>query len=163
MVVPSSISSRQILVGEFLHSADRRTTATFSKYGSESIPARSVKWLPAINEVELSPRVSETVRKPNPFVAFDRRLYSEIMDKAFGTYTYDGRFSARFDTLGPKFTGDDNLNFIILAEAVASLAQCSQLDHPRSSDSLLQLALYPKNDLHRLDLAININYPGSIQ
>jgi hypothetical protein len=163
VVVPGPIRSRHVLVGEFLHGPERRTTAESPKYGNVSIPARSVRWFPAVNELELPPRVSEVIRRPNPFVSFDLRLYTEIFDRTLGTYVHGDGYAARFDTKSAKFTGDDNLDFIILAESVARIVQeidgggdISRYSH------LLDLAISQRDTEYKFDLSMNINSPGSI-
>jgi hypothetical protein len=107
--------------------------------------------------------VSEVIRRPNPFVSFDLRLYGEIFDRTFGTYFHANRYAARFDTKWDRFTGDDNLDFIILAESIAQIVQ--EIDKGRDISEyrgLLDLAVSRKEPPYKIDLSININSPGSI-
>jgi hypothetical protein len=163
IIVPAPIPQRRILVGEFLYGPERRTWAVAPKYGKEPIPGRAVRWFPPINEIELPERVSEVVRRPNPFVSFDLRLYREIFDRTFGTYAFDNQHSARFDTRSQAFTGDDSLDFIVLSEAVANMvAACENPGGLSGFSSLVQLAVSQRAAEYQSNLSININSPGSI-
>jgi hypothetical protein len=163
VVVPGPISSRHVLVGELLHGPERRTMAEVQQYGKVPIPARAVKWFPLINELELPERVSEVIRRPNPFVSFDLHFYSEIFDRTFGTYVQGDRYAARFDTKSDKFTGDDNFDFIILAESIAKIVQEIESGGDISQyRNLLELAVSKREEIYKANLSININSPGSI-
>jgi hypothetical protein len=163
VVVPLPISTRQVLVGEFVHAPDRRVTASSNRYKAVGMVARQVRWFDPVNEMALSERVSEIIRRPNPFVSFDIRLYREIFDHSFGTYVDKDGFTAKFNTNSQVFTAGDNFNFMLLAEAVAKLVE----EIERSGDiskynSLLELASSQRDEKYEIDLSININSPGSI-
>jgi hypothetical protein len=163
VVVPGPISSRTVRVGEFLDGPDRRVGVKLERYGDEVVPARRVRWFPPINELELPERVSEVIRRPNPFVAFDKTQYTEIFDRTFGTYVFGDEYSARFDTKSARFTANDNLDLMLLAEAIATLVESSQIGVDVSRfGHLWQLAVQPKSAEYKSDLSININSPGSI-
>jgi hypothetical protein len=162
VIVPTPISHRRVLVGEFLHGPERRTVAVARRYGNEGIPARAVRWFPAINELEVPERLSGVIRRPNPFVSFDRGLYREVFDHTFGTYVFKDQYSARFDTLSERFTSENNLDFIVLAEAIAQIVAESDGGRDISTfPRLVALALSDRMELYKTNLTININSPGS--
>lgn len=162
VVVPGTIPSREVRVGEFLDDPETRVSVKIDRYGEEPIPARRVRWFPAINELELPERVSEVIRRPNPFVSFDKTQYTEIFDRTFGTYVYGDQHTARFDTKSAHFRGNDNLDLMLLAEAIASLVELSETGGSGAqANHLWQLAVRPKSAAFKTDLSININSPGS--
>jgi hypothetical protein len=163
VVVPGRLTSRTIRIGELLDGPEDRIRLSVPKYGSEFLPGRRVRWFPPVNELEVAARVSEIIRKPNPFVAFDRTMYEDVFDHSYGTFQYKGKYSARFDTHSARFSGTDNLDFMILSESVAKIIEIIEndgIDNPYNS--LIALADAHRSDLYKMDLSVNINSPGSI-
>ena len=163
VIVPSPMRTRRVLIGEFLDKPETRISVTTPHYGSEKILARRVHWFPPVNELELPERVSEVIRRPNPFVAFDIRMYGEIFDKSFGTYVHNGEYNARFDTRADLFRADHNFSLSILVEAIAALLSFIETGSTDEIENrLLEIAGRAKEGIYESDLAININSPGSI-
>jgi hypothetical protein len=163
VIVPTALSTRRVLVGEFLTGPETRVSVEIDRYGKETIPARRVRWFPPINELELPHRISEVIRRPNPFVAFDRTLYEDIFDRTFGTYFYEngGKISARFDTKSEHFQASDALDFSVMSEATARMVEFLDTKSTVEIISLIAAAVAPRSPSYQTEMSVNINSPGA--
>lgn len=163
LVVPDKPTSRKLLVGEFLGSPEERVLVRVDHYVDALVPARRVKWIDEINELEVSSRVSEVVRRPNPFVAFDRTLYAEIFDRAYGTYVHGKHFTGRFETGAMHFMDQSGFDFFVLASAIARYVEAVDAGETafKSGGSLVHVAASARSEPYRMDTAVNINSPGA--
>jgi hypothetical protein len=161
IVVPDRISSRRILIGELLEGPDHRIVATAPDwYGSESIPARPVRWFPVVNELELPEELSDVLRRPNPFTLLSRIFYPEIFDQTYGTYQFGEAQAARLTTSAPDFTSSDNLDLSLLVQMVAVLLYSAEHDQGPFEHFGQVLDFSVPADLIA-SLAISIHSPGA--
>jgi hypothetical protein len=168
VLVPHPGSTGAVSIGQFTDAPGRVVSLELSDEGeSSTYLGRRVKWLPSWSKRSAPESLVDLLQTPVSFFGLGDLARQKIYTIAFGSFVHDGVNVASFYTQKELFTSRDNRllsSWIELMEALSA-----STESPKAAAAVKAAAdLYDIIDLasiddeDRMDLAININSPGSV-
>jgi hypothetical protein len=161
VVIPDKLSSRRVLIGEFLEPPERRLPMHIARYGAEQVPARRVRWFPSVEELSLPEGLSDVLRRPNPFTLLGKQFHQDIYSGSYGTFYGGDVFATRFHTRAPDFTNSDNFDFGIITTLWSKI--CADIAAGKTDVTYADLSILFEGAIppeFKPSMACNINSPG---
>lgn len=160
VVVPPKSYMADAWVGEVTGAAYEIETITVGRlFGEESLPGRSVKWLARIPKRDLPYSILEALEKPNAAFLVERSLRGVFYKLAYGNYSIDDSYSARFDVTSPDFDTIDDVRIQSFFNFVA--ANTKAVTEGVAIKGFSEAAFFDSGD-YIPHLQTNINSPGSL-
>ena len=167
VLVPQEGATGFIRIGQFIEEPGIVAQVTAVDRRSERVYyGRKVRWLGAVSKRRVPSEVLERVQTPVTF--FDMGDAGRLLfyREAFGSFSYDGDNYAEFITQKDVFTSRDSRNLSTWFELVevleASLRDkfiAAKIKDRSLRDVIDDLSI---DEVDRVDLAININSPGTV-
>lgn len=135
----------QIALGELQDEAGelRRLEYTANEKTTETY-GRSVRWLGRVDKNKLSANLVKSLHSSTAFHLLPNSVYEEVYLSAYGTFTYDGIYVAKFETDKETFTPTDYANIGALFNGLAVVHDLAAA-HKTSDQEFLELAMLSDN------------------
>lgn len=173
VVPPGSVFSR-VLIGEILDDEFQEITVP-QVWEREKVPARRVRWLATPLRGDCSVDLQRRFPSPNTVRTLERTARAEIYSLAYGSYSIEDSFTAKFDVTSADFSTRDDYHLQQFFNVVAAISQ--YLESKQSSrgngntepdgsvvvaKNLDEIIALLTDDAYVPVLSININSPGSL-
>ncbi|WP_373413724.1 hypothetical protein [Ensifer aridi] len=103
IAVPPRNFAGKVHIGEFADDPSQIFEQEVERYPGDPIPARNIRWLGAIEKVDLPVRVIEAFRKPTPLLLVGMSDRDSFYSAAYRNYYREGHYSATFDVTSAEF------------------------------------------------------------
>jgi hypothetical protein len=168
VLVPHPGGTGSISIGQFTDSPGRTLSLEIMDNGvSSTYVGRRVKWLPSWSKRFAPEALVDLLQTPVAFFNLGDLARQRIYTIAFGSFVHDGVNVGSFYTAKELFTSRDNRllsSWIELTEALSASTEDSEVaEAVKEAEDLYDIidaAIIGDDD--RMDLAININSPGSV-
>lgn len=162
VIVPPKSYMDEVLIGEVRSSGTKYETVKVPRlFGNEDLPARSVRWLARLPKTELPFAILDALQKPNAAFIVERSLRGQFYKLAYGNYSINDLYSARFEVTSADFdTFDDALLqgfFNFTAANTRAIAEERENEVKR-----FEQAAFVDSGEYLAQLQTNINSPGFI-
>lgn len=159
VVVPPINFKGTAYIGELVEEASTTRTLLVPRYPGEPLTGRRVRWLATMQKSELPAKVLDALQKPLTIFLLQRDFWPQILRRAYGSYTTEGEYGARFEVTEDRFQTVDDFaiqaffNFVVAnSQAIANGMEVQDLKRAAFADIR---AIAP-------DLFTNVNSPGGI-
>lgn len=167
VLVPHPGSTGAISIGKLVDQPGRVISFEATDDGvTSTYTGRRVRWISTWSKREAPTALVELLQTPVAFFNLGDTAGQKIYTNAFGSFVYDGLSVASFFTSKDFFTSRDNRllsSWIELTEVLSA-----SVDRPEAAKAVRDQDIHDLIDAFviaeadRVDLAININSPGSI-
>jgi hypothetical protein len=161
IIVPSSIPKRRVLIGELLDDALTRVQQELERYDGAQVIGRRVRWINPVDELRVSPQLSDILRRPNPVTRVSNEFYYNIFDEYYGSYYLDFLYASRFDTGSYDFTTQNSFDFGVLNELFSKLTY--DVDVSSKTEEYRDISIVFSGGIpsdYRPRISCNVNSPG---
>ncbi|MCM2434109.1 hypothetical protein [Agrobacterium rosae] len=159
VVLPPINFKGDALIGEFTGEPSDVETLMLPRYGDEPLSGRAVRWLSKIPKQKLPAQTLDALQKPNPIFLVERSAWPDIFRRAYGSYSFDGDYSARFAVTSERFNIADD--FIIQAFFNFVSANSDRIDNDETDLLDLREGAFAAGDAAP-ELYTNVNSPGGL-
>ncbi|NTA58126.1 hypothetical protein G6L32_05675 [Agrobacterium tumefaciens] len=159
VVLPPINFKGDALIGEFTGEPSDVHTLSLPRYGEELLSGRSVRWLSKIPKQKLPPQTLDALQKPNPIFLVEKSAWPDIFRRAYGSYSYNGDYSARFEVTSERFNIADD--FLIQAFFNFVSANTDRIDNNATELLNLRAGAFAAGDFAP-ELYTNVNSPGGL-
>jgi hypothetical protein len=164
VVVPPAQYFQKALIGELLDDPEDFEPIVVPRvWENEAVPSRKVRWLASPLRADLSVDLQRRFPSPNAFRKLDREARAEIYSFAYGSYSVEDSYTARFDVTAAEFNTVDDYYLQQIFNVIA--AGCQLIDEGAAFgdiQSIGDLVARLSNPAYIPDLQVNINSPGSL-
>ncbi len=159
VVLPPINFRGDALIGEFTGEPSDVRTLLLPRYGEEPLSGRAVRWLSSIPKQKLPAQTLDALQKPNPIFLVERSAWPDIFRRAYGSYSYSGDYSARFEVTSERFNIADDF----LIQAFFNFVSANTELIERNSSELLSLRAGAfAAGASAPELYTNVNSPGGL-
>jgi hypothetical protein len=160
VVVPPRSYREEALVGEIAGGPlEIETLAVPRYYGIDELPGRKVRWIGRLPKRELPFSILEALDKPGAMFLVERSQRGMFYKLAYGNYSIDDSYSARFDVTSADFDTIDDVRIQAFFNFVAANTKAVAEGAPVRS--FADAAFFDSGD-YIPHLQTNINSPGSL-
>lgn len=160
VVVPPRSYREDALVGEVASAAREVETLAVSKYfGIDELPGRRLRWIGRLPKRQLPYPILEALDKPGAMFLVERSLRGVFYKLAYGNYSIDDSYSARFDVESPDFDTIDDVRIQAFFNFVAANTQA--ILEGKKPKSFAESIFYDSGS-YIAQLQTNINSPGNL-
>ncbi len=159
VVLPPQNFKGNAVIGEFTGLPSDVVNLSMQRYGDEPLSGRSVKWLAEIAKHKLPPQTLDALQKPNPLFLVDRSAWPAIFRRAYGSYSLNDEYSARFEISSEQYDISDV--FIIQAFFNFVAANTERVRTRKKTLLNLRDGAFSAGDAAP-ELYTNVNSPGGL-
>lgn len=160
IVVPPKSYREDALIGEIAaESLTIDTLAVPRLFGPDELPGRNVRWIGALPKRQLPFAILEALEKPGALFLVERSLRGVFYKLAYGNYSIDDAYSARFDVDSPDFDTVDDVRIQAFFNFVAANTQA--VIEGKKLRSFGDAIFHDSGD-YIAQLQTNINSPGNL-
>jgi hypothetical protein len=162
IVPPSSVFSR-VLIGELLDDGFEDLVVP-QIWDNEKVPSRRVRWLATPLRGECSIELQKRFPSPNAVRLLDREARAEVYSMAYGSYSIEDSFTAKFDVTSADYRSIDDYRLQQVLNAIAAMSQLQAKGEktPIETDGWDDIIAFLTDPNYIPDLAVNISSPGSV-
>lgn len=131
----------RVAIGELLDSEGdvRRLKYTSDDYEYETF-GRRIKWLAKVDKNKLATKLVDSLHSSTAFHVLPKSEFEEAYNYAYGTFTYDGIYVAKFETDKETFTPTDYANIGALFNGLAVVHDMA-IERTKIDEDFLELAM----------------------
>jgi hypothetical protein len=160
VIVPPSSYREDALIGEIASEPGQVETIAVGRYfGVDELPGRKVRWIARMPKRELPYSILEVLDKPGALFLVERSQRGVFYKLAYGNYSIDDSYSARFDVDSPDFDTAADVRIQAFFNFVAANTRAIEEGGPVKS---IGQAIFDDPGEYVAQLQTNINSPGNL-
>jgi hypothetical protein len=161
IVVPDRISTRQVMIGEFLDAPEIRVVHSEPEHFlGETTPARRVRWFPAVDELRIPRELASILRIPPAISQVPKTFEASVFESSYGTFYRTNEFSARITIGGQDFDTQNTFDFGSIAKFASVICFANDSRVEEFHASLVNYADVFVSPEYQPAVSLNINSPG---
>lgn len=162
IVVPDQIPLRQVIIGEFLEDPESRIAHSEPEYFlGEIMPARRVRWFPAVDELRIPRGLSDILHIPPAMSRVPRQFEAPILENSYGTFYHANGYTARIIIRGEEFDTQNTFDLGSFAKLASVICSVSNSTDDEFRSSLRNYAECIVTSDYQPVVSLNINSPGA--
>ncbi|MEY9100467.1 hypothetical protein ABIA24_003376 [Sinorhizobium fredii] len=159
VIVPPMAFRGRAEIGELTSAPNIIRRMRVDIYGGDALMGRNVKWLASLEKSNLPAQTLDALQKPSPLFLLPRPAWASVFRRAYGSYTTDNEFGARFEITSDSYQTTDDFRIQAFFNFVA--ANTERVRRGEKGVLSLRDGAFSAEGVAP-DLFTNVNSPGGL-